>query len=379
MNRRLSIVYVTTGLESGGAEMVLYQLLSHLDSQRFQVSVVSLIEPGILVDKFDAAGIPVYSIGMKRGMPTIPTLWKTIQTIRKLQPDLIQGWMYHGNLAAQIVSFALGNKIPVTWSIHSSIAPEILANPIRKALIEIGSKLSRFPARILFVSKASQQQHQSLGYATEKCLTIPNGFDTEIFRPHPAARQELRAKLGLDADTITIGSIARYHPVKDHPNFLHAAAKLHQNYPDIHFVMAGANIDRSNQTLQLLIQELNLSHRVHLLGAQQDIPTLMAGLDLVTSASYSEAFPTIVGEAMSSGVPCVVTDVGDSAWMVGSTGRVVPPQSAADLAAAWQESIELGSAGRLALGVAARARTIEHFSLRAMVERYQSLYEHILT
>jgi glycosyltransferase involved in cell wall biosynthesis len=378
MSRKFSIVYVTTGLESGGAEMVLYQLLSHLDSQRFQVSVVSLIEPGILVDKFHRAGIPVYSIGMKRGKPTIPTLWKVIQTIRKLHPDLIQGWMYHGNLAAQIVSVALGNKIPVTWSIHSAIAPQILANPIRKALIEIGSKLSRFPTRILFVSKASQQQHQSLGYATEKCLTIPNGFDTEIFCPHPPARQELREKLNLDKGTITIGSIARYHPVKDHPNFLHAAAKLHQHYPDVHFLMAGENIDRSNQTLQLLIQELNLSHRVHLLGAQQDIPTLMAGLDLVTSASYSEAFPTIVGEAMSCGVPCVVTDVGDSAWMVGSTGRVVPPQAADAMAAAWQEAIELGSAARVALGVAARARTIEHFSLRVMVERYQSLYEHIL-
>jgi glycosyltransferase involved in cell wall biosynthesis len=379
MNRRFSIVYVTTGLDSGGAEMVLYQLLSHLDFQRFQVAVVSLIEPGILGAKFQAAGIPVYSIGMKRGIPTIPALWKIIQTIRKLQPDLIQGWMYHGNLAAQLVNFALGNQLPVAWSIHSSIAPQILANPKRKALIEIGNKLSRFPAKILFVSQASQQQHQSVGYYPQNCLTIANGFDTEIFCPNRSARGGLREKLGLSPTTITIGAIARYHPVKDHPNFLQAARLLHQNYPDVHFILAGDNIDRSNQTLQLLIQDLNLTERVHLLGAKQDIPTLMAGLDLLTSASYSEALPIVVGEAMSTGVPCIVTDVGDSGLLVGDTGIVVPPQDAPALAAAWQQAIELGSVGRKALGAAARERIIKHYSLAAMVDRYESLYTHILT
>jgi glycosyltransferase involved in cell wall biosynthesis len=379
MNRRFSIVYVTTGLESGGAEMVLYKLLSHLDSQRFQVAVVSLIEPGILGAKFQAAGIPVYSIEMKRQIPTLPALWRLMQTIRKLQPDLIQGWMYHGNLAAQLVNFALGNQLPVTWSIHSSIAPQILANLKRKALIEMGHKLSHFPAQILFVSQASQQQHQAVGYHPQNCLTIANGFDTKIFCPNPAARVELRVNLGLSPETMIIGAIARYHPVKDHPNFLRAAALLHQNYPDVHFILAGDNIDRSNQTLQLLIQELNLTERVHLLGANRDIPTLMAGLDLVTSASYSEAMPIVIGEAMSCGVPCVVTDVGDSGLLVGDTGTVVPPQDAPALAAAWQKAIELGSTERSALGAAARERIIEHYSLAAMVDRYESLYMHILT
>jgi glycosyltransferase involved in cell wall biosynthesis len=378
MNRRFSIVYVSTGLEGGGAEMMLYQLLSHLNLDRFQVSVVSLIEPGVLGAKFQAAGIPVYSIGMKRGLPTIPTLWRLVQTIRKLQPDLLQGWMYHGNLAAQMASFLLGNSIPVLWSIHASINPTILANPARKALIQAGSKLSRFPAQILFVSKTSQQCHEKMGYYAEKCLAIPNGFDTKLFSPNPAARAMVRQELGLTPETMVIASFARYHPVKDHPNFLHAAAKLHQDYPDVHFLLAGENIDSSNDPLQQLIQSLKLTERVHLLGARQDVPTLMAGVDMVTSASASEAFPMIVGEAMSCGVPCVVTDVGDSSWIVGDTGRVVPPQDAPALAAAWAKSIELGREGRAALGDAARARIVEHFTLARIVDRYESLYKSVL-
>jgi glycosyltransferase involved in cell wall biosynthesis len=358
--------------------MMLYQLLSHLNLDRFQVSVVSLIEPGVLGAKFQAAGIPVYSIGMKRGLPTIPTLWRLVQTIRKLQPDLLQGWMYHGNLAAQIASFLLGNSIPVLWSIHASINPTILANPARKALIQAGSTFSRFPAQILFVSKTSQQCHQKMGYYAEKCLAIPNGFDTELFSPTPGAKAMVRQELGLAPETIVIASFARYHPVKDHPNFLHAAAKIHQDYPDVHFLLAGENIDRSNDTLQQLIQSLKLTERVHLLGARQDVPTLMAGVDIVTSASASEAFPMIVGEAMSCGVHCVVTDVGDSSWIVGDTGRVVPPQDAPALAAAWAKSIELGSEGRAALGDAARARIVEHFTLGRIVDRYESLYKSVL-
>jgi glycosyltransferase involved in cell wall biosynthesis len=378
MNRRFSIVYISTGLEGGGAEMMLYQLLAHINLDLFQVSVVSLIEPGVLGEKFQAAGIPVYSIGMKRGLPTVPTLWRLIQTIRKLQPDLLQGWMYHGNLAAQIASFLLGNGIPVLWSIHASINPTILANRSRKALIQAGSKFSQFPAQILFVSKSSQQCHEAMGYCAQKCLAIPNGFDTELFCPNPDARAMVRQELGLAPKALLIASFARYHPVKDHPNFLHAAAELHRDYPDVHFILAGENIDSSNHTLQLLIESLKLTERVHLLGARQDVPTLMAGVDIVTSASASEAFPMIVGEAMSCGVPCVVTDVGDSSWIVGDTGRVVPPQDAPALAAAWAKSIESGSEARVALGHAARARIIEHFTLARIVDRYESLYKSVL-
>ncbi len=381
MDRRLSIVYVITSLEGGGAEMMLYQLSAHLNPQEFRVAVVSLIDPSPLVEKFQAAKIPVYSIGMKRGgIPTLPMLWRLIQQLRQLQPDLIQGQMYHGNLAAQIASFFLFQwQVPVLWSIHYTLNSLATDPPLTRFLIEWGGNLSRFPAKILFVSKLSQQQHLDLGYCAEKCLVIPNGFNIEAFAPNPAARSIIRAELGLAADTITIGSFARYNPMKDHPNFLRAAAQLHQQQPEIHFVLAGEGVDRQNPALAALITELNLTDRVHLLGERRDVSTLMAGLDIVTTSSaYGEAFPNVIGEAMSCGVPCVVTDVGESGQIVGATGRVVPPRDAPALARAWQELVELGDAERVRLGLAARQRIVENFSLAAIVPRHEALYKSLV-
>ena len=374
-------MYVVTGLEGGGAEMMLYHLATHLNPQQFRVTVVSLIEPGTLGEKFQAAGVTVHSIGMKRGgLPTLPMFWRLVTLLRQLQPDLLQGWMYHGNLAAQMARlFLFRGTIPVVWSIHYSISCLATDKPITRSLIQWGRNLSSFPARIMFVSKLSQQQHVELGYRAEKCVTIPNGFNVDDFRPNLAAREQMRNELGLGVDAIAIGSFARYNPMKDHPNLLRAAAELHQYHPDVHFILAGEDVDRQNQTLVDLITELNITDRVHLLGERKDVSTLMAGLDIVTSASaYGEAFPMIIGEAMACGVPCVVTDVGDSAWIVGDTGHVVPPQDPQALAAAWRQTIELDPAQRNSLSLAARGRIVDKFSLAAIVPQYESLYQSLV-
>ena len=164
--------------------------------------------------------------------------------------------------------------------------------------------------------------------------------------------------------------------MKDHANFLRAAALLLKEFPDVHFILIGSGVDRENQVLHQLIQDLGLFNRIHLLGERSDMPCLTTALDIATSASaYGEAFPLVVGEAMSCEVPCAVTDVGDSAWIIGNTGRVVPPRDSEALANAWKDLIELGAKGREALGKAARARIIEHFSLDAVVAQYERLYE----
>jgi glycosyltransferase involved in cell wall biosynthesis len=351
-----------------------------MNPQLFRVAVVSLIEPGPLVEKFQAANIPVYSIDMKRGgIPTLPMFWRLVRQLRQLQPDLIQGRMYHGNLAAQIASFCLFRQVPVLWSIHYTLDSLATDPPMTRFLIEWGRYLSQFPAKILFVSKLSQQQHIGLGYAAAKCQVISNGFDIDTFVPSLAARSSLRHELGLSGEEIVIGSFARYNPMKDHPNFLRAAAQLRQFHPDVHFLLAGENVDRSNPALQAQIAELNLTDCVHLLGERRDVSTLMAGLDiLTTSSAYGEAFPSVIGEAMSCGVPCVVTDVGESGSIVGDTGRVVPPRDASALARAWQDLVELGHEARVSLGLAARQRIVDNFSLAAIVPQHEALYKSLL-
>jgi glycosyltransferase involved in cell wall biosynthesis len=170
--------------------------------------------------------------------------------------------------------------------------------------------------------------------------------------------------------------MARFHPQKDHSNFLQAAAILASDYPNVHFLLSGCEVDRENQTLNQLIEKLGLFNHVALLGERQDMHRLTAALDIASlSSAYGEAFSLALGEAMACGVPCVVTDIGDSAWMVDSTGRVVPPRNPEALAKSWRELIELDRQERVSLGQAARARVIEHFSLDSVVAQYETLYE----
>ncbi len=372
----MKIVHIITGLSVGGAEMMLYNLLSRTHRDRFYPIVVSLMDRGTLGDRILALDIPVYSLGMQPGMlPTPDILWKLIRTLRHLQPDLIQGWMYHGNLAAQFASRFFTPKVPVIWGIHHSIAQLDAEKQMTQVIIKLSAKISQLPKHVVFVSQTSRAQHAAVGYCQRNSCVIPNGFDTTLFQPAWETRTKVRSTLGLATDTLLIGLFCRYHPMKDHANFLRAAALLSKNYPNVHFLLAGTDVTPANQELQRLIGNLGLSQQVHLLGERSDIPYLMSALDIATLASaYGEAFPLVIGEAMACGVPCVVTDVGDSKWIVGDTGKVIPPKNSQALADAWQELITIGTIARTALGKAARARIQQNFALDTVVAQYQALY-----
>lgn len=377
----MKIVYTIVGLTTGGAEIMLYRILTGINRERFSPSVVCLMDRGTLADRIEALGIPVYTIGMKPGaVPTPNVIWKLVNIIREIKPDLIQGWMYHGNIAAQFAKVFCGLETPIFWSIHYSVYSLSAEKKMTQALIKLGAPISKFAKQVLYVSKISKTQHEALGYEAGNGYVIPNGIDTSLFTPSLESRLSVRQELGLQSRSFLIGSICRYHPMKDHANFIKAAALLLKNYPDTHFMMAGSQVDAANKTLNQLIEELGIADRIHLLGERSDMPRLMAALDIMTSASaYGEAFPLVLGEAMSSGVPCTVTDVGDSGWIVGNTGWVVPPKNPEALAEAWQEAIELGADGREKLGKAARSRIIECFSLESIVADYEKLYETAMT
>jgi glycosyltransferase involved in cell wall biosynthesis len=376
---KILICHLITGLYTGGAERMLYNLLSKSNRELFSPIVISLMDRGTFGDRIESLGIPVYSIDMKPGVVTLPKLLQLVQTIHALKPDIIQGWMYHGNLAAFLVGLFLSPKVPVVWCIQFSIGSLASEKLMTQVVVRIGATISNFVSQNIFVSKNSKCQHEQLGYSSTNSCVIPNATDTSVFKPSQEARLKLRTELGLPEKTILIGLFARYNPMKDHANFLKAAKLLHQECSHIHFVLAGRNVDDKNQNLQNLIQDLGIVSQVHLLGERQDIPYIASALDIFSLASaYGEAFPLAIGEAMSCGVPCVVTDVGDSAWIVGNTGKVVPPKEPQLLANAYQELIDVGPDARETLGKAARARVIDLFSSNSIVHQYENLYESLL-
>jgi len=358
--------------------MKLYKLLAATNRERFAPAVVSMKNRGELRERIEALGIPVYTLGIRGPLPGLFSIIRLIRIVRQFQPELIHGWMYHGNLAAQVAAAFVKQKVSVLWSIHQSLYGFEYEKSLTAAIIKLCARISRLPEQIIYISNTSATQHERFGYNKDKRLVLYYGFDTERFAPSKEARCSLRSELGLEQDSLLVGLIGRYHPVKDHSNFLKAAALLSRSQPHVRFVLCGKGIDWDNKLLSELVNELQLAARVHLLGERHDMPRIMAALDIAASSSFSEGFPNVVGEAMSSGVPCVVTVVSDLPDIVGPTGRTVPPRNAAALAAAIEELVASGAERCGALGAMARTRIIEHYALDAAVAQYQGVYESAL-
>lgn len=369
------VIFIITGLATGGAEMMLLKLCSKLDRRRFEPYVISLSDKGVIGPRIEALGIPVYALGMRPGRPSLTGLLRLRKLVSTLRPNLVQGWMYHGNLAA---SLAAGSA-PVVWGIRQSFYGLDKERVLTRWVIRLSAVISQYPRTIAYNSRTSARQHEAFGFDTSRTCIIPNGFDTEVFRPDENARIGIRQELGLGDDVILIGLIGRYHPMKDHRNFLNAAALLCKEFPDVHFLLVGYEVNAGNPALSAMIEEFGLGNRVLLLGERKDTPQLNAALDIASSASaWGEGFANVIGEAMSCGVPCVVTDVGDSAWIVGDAERVVPQRDSVALSTAWKSLIMLGRGERQALGIRARQRVIEKFSLESVVKQYEVLYESLI-
>lgn len=374
----MKITHVITGLSMGGAQMMLYKLLSHMDRNAFAAEVIPLADVGPLDKKIRALGVPVRSLGMRPGVPNPLGVYKLARWLRQDPPHLIQTWLYHADLVGGLAA-RLAGGIPVAWNIRHSNLGAARTKRVTSLTVKACARLSRWlPERIVCCSESSRKVHTGAGYAGGEMVVIPNGFDLAAFRPDPAARLSVRHELGISGEAPLIGLVGRFDAQKDHCTFVKAAARLHANLPEVHFLLCGQEITWDNAQLRRWITAADLPDRYHLLGTRDDIPRLTAALDIATTTSaYGEGFPNVIGEAMTCGVPCVVTDVGDSARIVDDTGRVVPPRDPRALADAWRALLALGPEGRTQLGLAARRRVEQHFSLPVIVDRYQRLYEEL--
>ena len=375
----MRVMHVITGLSTGGAETMLLKLLSAA-AERMEHVVISLGDEGTIGPRISALGVPVHCLRLKRNAPNPFRALSLLPLARRIAPQLIQGWMYHGNLMASMAApavrkNALRQKPPVLWNIRQTVYDLRRERWLTARLIRLGARLSAGPAAIIYNSQTSAGQHEDLGYRAEKRVIIPNGFDCQVLRPDEAARKAVRAELGILPETILVGLVARYHPMKDHLGFLKAAAMVVQSHPQTRFVLAGAGISSKQPKLAEAIQQTGLHGHVILLGERSDIPRLNNAFDIGCSASgWGEGFSNSIGEAMACGVPCAVTDVGDSAYIVAESGFVAPPRAPEALANALLRLIDMGSSGRQQLGIKARQRVEAQFSLPAIVQNYENLY-----
>ena len=376
----IKVAHIIAGLDADGAETVLHTLTSRMDRDRFENQVISLTEMGPVAERLKDSGIQVRALGMRRGTPNPYHLLRLSRWLKESQVHLVQTWMYHADLMGGVAARFAGK--PVIWGIHHTNLDPSQNKRLTIRTAKICARLShRLPKRIICCSEASKRAHAQFGYAEQKMTVIPNGFDLRQFHPDGEARGTLRRELGIPDETPLIGMAARFHIQKGHKNFVDAAARLHARVPNAHFALCGKGVDGNNVELLSWIEQggAGLREVCHVLGSRQDMARFFSALDIATSSSLSEAFPMAVGEAMACGTPCVVTDVGDSAMIVGDTGKVVPANDPQALADAWHALLQSGAAARKQLGQAARNRVEQRFGLEAIVERYQELYREVLS
>ena len=374
------VLHLITGLGTGGAEASLVRVIRGADDPS-RHAVVSLTTRGTHADALEALGVRVWAIGLRRGHGS----WQAVRAMRSIarevQADVIQGWMYHGSFAASLLSLTSREQWPVLWNVrHALDAWESEPRKLRW-LIQLMARFSSHPKSIVYNSSRSARQHEARGYASARTMVIPNGVDAERFSPQRERRAATRLAMGLPAHAVVIGMAARVDPLKDHDTFLGVAAHLAARDATVHFVLVGMGTeagtlrptDLDRAIARRVIEVPSLAGRLVRCGERVDMPAIYNACDIVMLTSRSEGSPNAVAEAMGCGLPCVVTDVGDAAQLVGASGDVAPVGDVAALAEATLRLVRDGAL-RESRGRAATARIRAHFTPPVERVAYERLW-----
>lgn len=371
------VVHVIVGLQTGGAELMLQRLLlAQRAAGELPATVVSLTDSGPVGRRLQDEGFEVIALGMRTPLGAPRTCWRLRALLHQLQPDLVQTWMVHADLVGGLAARAAGIRA-IVWGVRTT---NFSVNPrATRAVRWLCARLSAtVPHTIVCAAQASRRAHVQAGYDARRMVVIPNGFDVDAWRPDAAAGAAVRAQLGLSSDKPVVGCVGRFHAAKDYANFVAAAGRVAQRHPHCRFLMVGRGVDPANAALRSWIDATGHAKAFVLAGERNDVVACLSAMDVFVLASRSEGFPNVVGEAMATTRPCVVTDVGDAAALIGDTGRVVPARDPQALAAAVCELLELPASRRQALGDAARARVAAEFSLGRAAERFTALQHAIV-
>jgi glycosyltransferase involved in cell wall biosynthesis len=367
----IQICHLITSLDTGGAERSLVNLVTAMNRDEFENEVITLLKPGPMAQTLAQAGIPVTSMDMGRRPPNPAVLGSLIRDLRAKKPAILQTWLYHADFFGTVAAlFAKPDHL--IWNVRSSEIDHPGIPRSTRYLARLLAVLSRRPDAIIVNSRDGQRYHEQLGYRPKQWINIANGVDLERFRPRRDELGKLRTRLGIPVDAAVIGLVARYHPMKDVETFLRAASRFAHDHENARFILCGDGLGPDNGKLTGLLSSLDLDRRVVLLGRRSDIELIYPALDVLTLCSiYGEGFPNVLCEAMACDVPCVATDVGDSAEIIGDCGRIVPLRDPDALADAWRIMFE--KSRRFGDGEA-RAHVAARYGLRQMCTQYEALY-----
>ena len=371
----MRVVHIITGLDDGGAEGVLHRLcMASVNHDHIVISMTGLGKYGTPLRE---AGIPVHALDQSRGRLTPKALARLSYLLRSERPDVVQTWMYHADLVGGTLARVLGYR-RVFWNVRNSDLSREKTPWLTIQTMKACARISRFvPKRIACCAHTAAQLHQQLGYDAGKFVVIPNGIDASVYRPIRDVGVRWRMQHGIPTDRPLIGMAARWNPQKNHAGLIDALRHVRVAGHAFACVLAGIGVTRNEAALMEAISAAGLDDHVFPIGRSGDVPAFMNAIDLhVLSSSYGEAFPNVVAEAMACGTPCVATNVGDAAMIIGDTGWVVPRRDPHALATAIGEALteQRNAPAWSDRCRAASSRIVDTFSMRSMVDAYDKLW-----
>jgi glycosyltransferase involved in cell wall biosynthesis len=375
--KQIKVLHIITGLNDGGAEAVLYRMVT-AKSASFKHIVVSLMDAGKYGLLLEEAGVDVYYLNMSQGKLGVFSLFKLYRIIRNVKPGVVQTWMFHGDLLGGVLARLAGVK-NVVWGVHHTTLVKGESKRSTILIAKLNAFLSRYiPSKIIYCAEKSREVQETIGFARSKGVVVSNGYDVSQFIRSDQFGSAFKNYLNL-SDNFLIGNIGRYDPQKDHKTLLLALKEVKaKSNAKWHCILVGTNLDEANSELTGLVHELGLTGNVRLIGRRNDIPAVMNAIDLfVLSSSFGEAFPNVLNEAMACGTPCVTTDVGDAALIVGGTGWTVSARNPQALAHAIMQAIGEKKFEKSAWETRkshARARIVDNFSIEKMIAKYERVW-----
>jgi len=360
----IKLAFLVRSLDYGGAQRQLITLAKALDQDLFDVTVISFYSGQPLETELANSAVRFISLDKRGRWDLLGFLRRLIHQVRVIRPDILHGYLDIPNLLALFIKPLVHAR--VVWGIRVAEIDLRQYDWLRWLAAQLERMSARFADLIIVNSAAGFERYRAKGLSHRKMIVIPNGIDTDLFKPDREAGAKLRTEWLISEHTKLIGTVGRLDPMKDLPTFLEAAALVCRRRNDVRFACIGAGPASYTLKLQKLTAELGISDKVSFSGARADVTGVYNALDVFCSSSYGESLPNSIAEAMACGVPCVVTDVGDSALLVGDCGIVVRSQDTEALAAG---IIRCLTANQSEAGKRGRVRITENFSVRQLAER----------
>lgn len=369
------VVHIITCLDVGGAEMMLKRLLLARAISSPKERVISLTTLGPIGAELRNAGIDVDCLELDKSVVgAIRRFFQLVKLLKQLQPDVVQTWMYHADLFGGLAAKLAGCR-QVMWGIRGTYTP--IGRPATHKIMQLCALLSGFiPSKIVCVAEAARKSHAIYGYRASKLLVIPNGLDFNVFQAG-SSRETLRNEWLFDDTNLILGSVGRFHPDKGQDLLIAAFALIADEFPPLRLVLVGRDCQDSNELLVTQIAKLQLTERVLLLGERSDISECLCAFDLYCMPSRTEGFPNGLAEAMAVGLAAVATKVGDAEVLAADTVLYATPDVNA-LSEALRHLVMLDAVAKQQLGANAAERVKELFSIQAVRQRYDRLYQSVL-